>query len=128
MPYLSGIGLDARVVLFACVISLHFVVISQVRLADNSDRLASRPLVTIINETFAKLYFPSENPLGSRIDFGDGKSQLEVVGVVDDIKEGPLDIATRPAMYMPFSHMRASRAILTVETFTHLVWPGHLGA
>ncbi len=63
---------------------------------------ASRPLVTIINETFAKRYFPGENPLGSHINFGDGRSPLEIVGVVDDIKEGPLDIATRPAMYMPF--------------------------
>ena len=63
---------------------------------------ASRPLVTIINETFAKRYFPGENPLGSHINFGDGRSPLEIVGVVDDIKEGPLDLATRPAMYMPF--------------------------
>ena len=64
---------------------------------------ASRPGVIIINETFAKRYFPGENPLGSRINFGDVKSVLEIVGVVDDIKEGPLDIATRPAMYMPFA-------------------------
>ncbi len=64
---------------------------------------ASRPRVTIINEAFAKRYFPGENPLGGRIDFGDESYAREIVGVVDDIKEGPLDIATRPAMYMPFS-------------------------
>jgi macrolide transport system ATP-binding/permease protein len=63
---------------------------------------ASRPPVAIINETFARRYFPGENPLGSHIIFDQAKPPMEVVGVVDDVKEGPLDIATRPAMYMPF--------------------------
>ena len=77
---------------------------------------ASRPLVTIINETFAKGYFPGENPLGSHINFGDGRSPLEIVGVVDDIKEGPLDIATRPAMYMPFSQGPSNSFFVIVRT------------
>jgi predicted permease len=64
---------------------------------------ASKPPAAIINETLAKRYFPNENPLGQHISFDGQKSPLEIVGVVDDIKEGPLDIATRPAVYMPFS-------------------------
>ena len=77
---------------------------------------ASRPRVTIINETFAKRYFSGENPLGSRINFGDVNSSLEIVGVVDDIKEGPLDIATRPAMYMPFSQGPDNSFFVIVRT------------
>ncbi len=77
---------------------------------------ATRPQVTIINETFAKRYFPGENPLGSHINFGDVKSAMEIVGVVDDIKEGPLDIATRPAMYMPFAQNPDNSFFVIVRT------------
>jgi macrolide transport system ATP-binding/permease protein len=77
---------------------------------------ASRPRVTIINETLAKRYFPGENPLGSRINFGDVNSSREIVGVVDDIKEGPLDIAIRPAMYMPFSQAPDNSFFVIVRT------------
>ncbi|MGA9672811.1 MAG: ABC transporter permease [Terracidiphilus sp.] len=67
--------------------------------ADSDD--ASRPRVTIINQTLAKRYFPNENPLGQHIGSDISKSPLEIVGVVDDIKEGPLETATHPAMYVP---------------------------
>jgi macrolide transport system ATP-binding/permease protein len=62
---------------------------------------ASKPKVAIINQTLAKRYFPNENPLGQHIGSDVAKSPLEIVGVVDDIKEGPLETATLPAMYMP---------------------------
>ncbi len=77
---------------------------------------ASRPRVTIINETFARRYFPGENPLGSRINSGDIKAPIEIVGVVDDIKEGPLDIATRPAMYVPFAQAPDNSFYIIVRT------------
>jgi macrolide transport system ATP-binding/permease protein len=77
---------------------------------------ASRSRVTIINQTFARRYFPGENPLGSRINWGDVKSPLEIVGVVDDIKEGPLDIATRPAMYVPFDQFPDNAFFVIVRT------------
>jgi macrolide transport system ATP-binding/permease protein len=77
---------------------------------------ASRPPVIIINQTFAKRYFSGENPLGSRINSGDVKAPLEIVGVVDDIKEGPLDIATRPAMYIPFAQAPDNAFFVIVRT------------
>jgi macrolide transport system ATP-binding/permease protein len=88
---------------------------------------ASRPPVTIINETFAKRYFPGEDPLRNHLNFGDVKSSLEVVGVVDDIKEGPLDIATHPAMYVPFSQEPDNSFFVIVRTsqirdFCCLLW------
>jgi macrolide transport system ATP-binding/permease protein len=64
---------------------------------------ASRPPVAIINQTLARHYFPNENPLGQHIGSDVSKSALEIVGVVDDIKEGPLETATRPAMYIPWN-------------------------
>ena len=54
---------------------------------------ASRPRVVIINQTLAKKYFPGEDPIGKKI--GDIKlssdSLREVVGVVEDIRDGSLD-------------------------------------
>ena len=61
---------------------------------------ASKPHVAIINEAMAKKYFPGQDPIGQRI--GDDQlkadSLKEIVGVVDDIKEGPLDMTARPAI------------------------------
>ncbi len=66
---------------------------------------ASKPLVVIINQTLATKYFPGEDPIGKRI--GDTeltpKSIKEIVGVVDDVKEGSLDSEIWPAVYYPFS-------------------------
>jgi macrolide transport system ATP-binding/permease protein len=62
----------------------------------------SKPLVAIINRRLAEQYFAGEDPIGRQISVGDSK-MTEIVGVVDDIKEGPLDMAIRPAVYTPFS-------------------------
>lgn len=59
----------------------------------------SKPRVAIINRTMARTYFPGEDPIGKRIRF---EPVTEIVGIVDDVKEGPLDQATRPAIYTPF--------------------------
>jgi predicted permease len=65
---------------------------------------ASRPRVVIINQTLAKKYFPGEDPIGKKI--GDIKlspdSLREVVGVVEDIRDGSLDAEIWPAVYYPF--------------------------
>src|SRR5246127_610464 len=65
---------------------------------------ASRPRVVIINQTLAKKYFPGEDPIGKKI--GDTKlspdSLREVVGVVEDIRDGSLDAEIWPAVYYPF--------------------------
>jgi macrolide transport system ATP-binding/permease protein len=66
---------------------------------------ASKPRVAVINETLAKQYFPREDPIGKK--FGDGdltpNSLREIIGVVEDIREGPLDSKIWPAEYLPFN-------------------------
>lgn len=65
---------------------------------------AKRPRVVIINETLARQYFPGEDPIGKQI--GDPeltqKSLRQIVGVVNDVKEGALDSEMWPALYEPF--------------------------
>jgi predicted permease len=66
---------------------------------------SSKPRVTIINAAFANRYFPDENPVGKEINYrgAPATSAMEIVGVVDEIKEGQLDFAPRPAFYVPFN-------------------------
>ena len=66
----------------------------------------------IVNETFAKRYFPNEDPLGNRIkelhvnqNEGDPK-QYEIVGVVGDVHHNSLIRATTPEIYL--SHRQNS--------------------
>jgi predicted permease len=70
------------------------------RMFTDADDLG-KPLVVVINQTLAKKYFPGEDPVGQR--FGDTvldpKSIKEIVGVVDDIREGSLESEIWPAYY-----------------------------
>ncbi len=65
---------------------------------------ASKPLVVVVNRTLANKYFPGENPIGKQIYYDWApRSLMRVVGIVDDIKEGPLEDPNWPALYIPFS-------------------------
>ena len=67
------------------------------------DEDKSKALVVIINKALADKYFPGEDPIGKKI--GDTKlspkSITEIVGVVDNVREGPLDSEIVPAEYHP---------------------------
>lgn len=76
---------------------------------------ASRNPVAIVNETLASRLFPDQDPLGKRITFSQEQLPLEIVGVVSDIKEGPLDMADRPALYVPFDQDPANQFFLIVR-------------
>jgi macrolide transport system ATP-binding/permease protein len=65
---------------------------------------ASKPPVAIVNHAFARQYFPGEDAIGKQISYlSDPPKPIEIVGMVEDLKEGPLEIATVPAMYRPFN-------------------------
>ncbi len=60
--------------------------------------------VAIVNQAMAQKFFSGQDPIGKRIRYTGGTGPtLEVVGIVRDIKEGPLNDATRPAFYIPFA-------------------------
>ena len=63
--------------------------------------IASSPHVGIINEQFAKRFFPHQNPLGHKIGTDNGQYQMTVVGVVKDHKYRSIDEEPIPmAWYM----------------------------
>ena len=64
---------------------------------------ASQPKVAIVNRSLANRYFAGEDPIGKQIYYDWApNAPMEIVGVVDDIKEGPLESANLPVLYVPF--------------------------
>ena len=64
------------------------------------------PRTVVINESFARQYFPGENPLGKRIKPGLSTTEpetpwREIVGVVSDVKQQTLNEAPSPAYFVP---------------------------
>ncbi len=49
------------------------------------------PLVVVVDDIFARQYFPGQNPIGRRIDFNDYSGPAEIVGVVGHVKQWGLD-------------------------------------
>jgi len=64
----------------------------------------SKPRVAIINQVFARQHFPGEDPLGKQLSYVSvQRPPMEIVGIVEDIREGPLDAAIPPVLYTPFN-------------------------
>ena len=63
-----------------------------------------QPLVAIVNEAAVRKFFPSENPMGARIDWmrEDGPKWMTIVGVAADVKYAGLNQPVDPAVYTPF--------------------------
>ncbi len=81
-----------------------------------ADDASQRP-VAIINRTMAKQIFPGEDPLRKHlIDEYDKDHPVEIIGVVDDIKDGPLDMKPTPAVYEPFNQNPVSNFYVTLRT------------
>jgi len=74
--------------------------------------------VIIIDQHFARQYFPVENPIGQKIarTHGTELQPMGIVGVVADIREGPLDKATWPTMYYAFNQDPTTSFSLVVRT------------
>ncbi|HZP04531.1 MAG TPA: ABC transporter permease [Terracidiphilus sp.] len=71
------------------------------RLFTEQDTAISQPVV-IINETMARRFFPTESPIGKRIDISGPTYLREIVGVVGDVKQAGMKIAIAPQVYEPF--------------------------
>lgn len=78
---------------------------------------ASRPRRAIINRTLAKELFPGEHAVGKQIVSAfDPEHPIEVVGVIDDIKDGALDLQPIAAVYSPFNQIPMGDFYVTVRT------------
>jgi putative ABC transport system permease protein len=75
------------------------------------------PPATIINQAFARRYFPEENPIGKRMSFrGADGPWSEIVGVVHDSKYRTLGENPRPSVYLPLAQNHETGMTLHVRT------------
>jgi putative ABC transport system permease protein len=84
------------------------------RTLDDGDRFDA-PNVMLVNETFARRFFPNQDPLGKRVSVGirvgiGDNYDCHIVGVVADVKRGSLHEDAEPECYLsylqnPFSEM-----------------------
>jgi len=78
---------------------------------------ASKPPVIIVNRTLASRYFAGEDPIGKQICYAwSPRIPRQIVGVVEDIKEGSLENANWPAVYAPFDQNPAGMLTVLVRT------------
>jgi predicted permease len=63
---------------------------------------AGAPRVAMVNDVFARHYFPGSSPVGQRFGFGHGSpEEIEIVGVVRASKYSRVDEGARRVVYTP---------------------------
>ena len=72
--------------------------------------------VVLINESAARTYWPGEDAVGKILM--DGKEELHVVGVVDDIHEESVESSTGSQIYYPVTQQSPTSAQLVIRTKT----------
>jgi predicted permease len=72
---------------------------------------AQGPPVAIVNEAFARRFWPGENPIGKRFNFTTG-SWIEVVGVAQNGKYSSLAAKNEPFIYLPLAQNYDSKVTL----------------
>ncbi len=75
------------------------------------------PKVVMINQAAVKKYFANENPVGQRMGSNlETASQLEIVGVVRDVKYDSVRDAAPPTMFVPYMQTRVGSPVFEVRT------------
>jgi predicted permease len=77
---------------------------------------STAPKVALASESMVKRFFPGRNPLGLHFAFGGGDKtvpDIEIVGVVKDVKQEHVSSAIQPYVYIPY----AQRQKITGMTF-----------
>ena len=75
---------------------------------------ATSPGVVVVNEAFARKYWPKGDPIGQQIEIGKGmgpdfaEAPREIVGIVGDVKEAGLGNPAPEVMYIPLAQVKNS--------------------
>ncbi|MGE5209315.1 MAG: ABC transporter permease [Alphaproteobacteria bacterium] len=83
--------------------------------ADKTDA----PPVIIVNQAFAKKFWPNEDALGKRIVMGgmsDNPQWITIVGIVGDMRHFGLDVDPKPEMYVSFAQSAYFTTIYVVRS------------
>ena len=75
------------------------------------------PQVAIVNRAMAREYFRGEDPVGKQISYlSEPPKPITIVGIVEDIMEGPIDTTPRSVLYVPFEQSAFNYFSLVVRT------------
>ncbi|HEX3469854.1 MAG TPA: ABC transporter permease [Silvibacterium sp.] len=74
------------------------------------------PKVVIVNETFARHFWPNQNPVGKHVVVGRWPQPAEVIGVSEDVKNKGLAEETQAQVYIPFPQLPWGNMDLLVRT------------
>jgi putative ABC transport system permease protein len=77
---------------------------------------ADAPKVVIVNETFARRFWPNQNPIGKHVIMGRWTDPAEVVGLAADIKNKGLAQDTQAQLYLSFPQLPWGNMNLLVRT------------
>jgi predicted lysophospholipase L1 biosynthesis ABC-type transport system permease subunit len=70
-----------------------------------------------VNQALIRKYFAGEDPIGKQLAYvSTPEKPLQIVGVVEDVREGPLDEAIPPVLYIPFEQEVRDNFALVVRT------------
>jgi putative ABC transport system permease protein len=75
--------------------------------------------VTVINESLARRFWPNEDPIGKRFEFGWAAAVVEIVGVVRNARSTSLDADPDLEAFLPLQQQGSSRLSLVVTTGSH---------
>jgi predicted permease len=73
------------------------------------------PKVALVSQTFARKFFPGQDVLGKRVTFIGSKSEIEIIGLVDDTKYESQREEIPPLVYTPW---RQEGAVIGAMHFT----------
>lgn len=90
------------------------------RLFTNSDD-ENAPLVAVVNESFARTYWPNDNPIGRRIKLGRSAANwTTIIGILADARTESLDAQPAPQIFINGFQRRSKDLVILLR--------GHLDA
>ena len=81
----------------------------------------SSPGATIVNETFAKTFFPGQDPIGRTFERGANQPVNTIVGVTPDVPYDDLREPNRAVFYVPFDEIDSKSAPSAVDFATFAI-------
>lgn len=67
------------------------------------------PSVAVVDDVFARKFFPSQDPIGQRLNLNNSGTQVQIIGVVQHVKQWGLDLddtqPLRAEIYLPCMQM-----------------------
>lgn len=106
-------------IVMTTAISLDYFRTMETRLVQGRDFTAQddaqSPPVAIVNEAFARRFWPGENPIGKRFNFTTG-NWIEIVGIAQNGKYSSLAAINEPFVYLPLAQNYESKVTLVARS------------